>query len=222
MPRVLKPGRMPGVSGMSGAAARRLPPGRPPRAITRTSAIERIPSSAAARTTSNREYRAVDEDTMKLGLLMEAAQANQKVAEASLKKLKAAANDLAAAVRDEVRHVLQEELHCLAADSKRASDALHAVRRAANIRIALWSVGMTMLCSVIPLALACWIIPSRTEITVLRAKHAELASKIAELEERGGRMDLRRCGDGARLCVRVDRKAPAYGEKSDYLIVGGY
>jgi hypothetical protein len=57
---------------------------------------------------------------------------------------------------------------------------------------------------------------------VLRTKHDELASKIALLEERGGRVDLRRCGDGARLCIRVDRQAPVYGEKSDYLIVRGY
>jgi hypothetical protein len=164
----------------------------------------------------------MDDDTMKLGLLMEAAQANQKAAEAGLKKLKAAANDLAAVVRDEVRRVLAEELQSLAADSRRASEALHAVRRAANVRVVLWSVGMTTLCSIVPLGLACWILPSRAQIATLRARHDELATRIAELEERGGRIDLRHCGDGARLCVRVDRKAPMYGEKSDYLIVGGY
>jgi hypothetical protein len=86
----------------------------------------------------------------------------------------------------------------------------------------VWSIGMTTLCSVIPLSLACWIIPSRSEISALRARHDELATKIANLEQRGGRIDLRRCGDGARLCVRVDRKAPTYGEQSDYLIVRGY
>jgi hypothetical protein len=164
----------------------------------------------------------MDDTTMKLGLLMEAAQAQQKAAESSLRKLKAATNDLAAIIREEVHRVLVEELHSLAADSKRASDALHAVRRAANVRILAWSIGMTSLCSAIPLALACWIIPSRSEIAALRTRHAQLATQIANLEERGGRIDLRRCGDGARLCVRVDRKAPMYGEQSDYLIVRGY
>jgi hypothetical protein len=81
---------------------------------------------------------------------------------------------------------------------------------------------MTVICSAIPLLLACWIIPSRAEIAALRTKHDELATQIASLEERGGRIDLRRCGDGARLCVRVDRKAPTYGEQSDYLVVRGY
>lgn len=164
----------------------------------------------------------MDDTTMKLGLLMEAAQAHQKTAESSLKKLKATANDLAGIVRDEVRHVVIEEFQSLAADSKRASDALHEVQHAANVRALVWSVGITTLCSAIPLLLTCWIIPSRAEISALRAKHDELATKIASLEERGGRIDLRRCGDGARLCVRVDRKAPTYGAQSDYLVVRGY
>jgi uncharacterized protein YPO0396 len=164
----------------------------------------------------------MDDTTMKLGLLMEAAQAHQKTAESSLKKLKAATNELATVVRDEVHRVVMEELHSLADESKRASDALRAVRRTANVRALMWSVGTTLLCSAIPLALACWVIPSRAEIAALRARHDELATQIANLEKRGGRIDLRHCGDGARLCVRVDRKAPIYGEQSDYLIVRGY
>ncbi|HEV7443580.1 MAG TPA: hypothetical protein VGO18_13380 [Steroidobacteraceae bacterium] len=164
----------------------------------------------------------MDDTTMKLGLLMEAAQANQKAAESSLRKLKAATNELATVVREEVHRVVLEELHSLAADSRRASDALRAAGRAANVRALVWSVGTTMLCSAIPLVLACWIIPSRAEIAALRAKHDGLATQVEDLEKRGGRIDLRHCGDGARLCVRVDRKAPIYGEQSDYLIVRGY
>jgi hypothetical protein len=164
----------------------------------------------------------MDDTTTKLGLLMETAHAHQKAAESTLRKLKVAANELAGVVRDEVHRVVREELHSLAADSKRASDALHAARRAANVRTAIWSVGITTLCSVIPLFLACWTLPSRAEIVALRAKRDALANQIASLEQRGGRIDLKRCGDGARLCVRVDRKAPIYGDQSDYLIVRGY
>ena len=164
----------------------------------------------------------MDETTMKLGLLMEAAQTNQRVAESSLKKLKTATNELATVVREEVRRVAAEELQSLALDSRRASQALQEVRRAANMRALVWSVGITTLCSIIPLGLACWVLPSRNEISSLRATHAELATEIANLEQRGGRIDLRRCGAGGRLCVRVDRKAPVYGEQSDYLVVRGY
>jgi hypothetical protein len=164
----------------------------------------------------------MDETAMKIGLLMEAAHAHHKAVETSLKRLKATTNDLTGIVRDEVRRVVTEEFQSLATDSKRASDALHEVQRAANIRALIWSIGMTTLCSAIPLLLSCWIIPSRAEIAALRTKHDELATKIASLEEHGGRIDLRRCGDGARLCVRVDRKAPTFGEQSDYLVVRGY
>ena len=41
------------------------------------------------------------------------------------------------------------------------------------------------------------------------------------LEQQGGRIDWRHCGEAARLCVRVDRKAPTYGEKADYYVVAG-
>ena len=159
---------------------------------------------------------------MQLGLLMEAAQAHQKAAESTLRKLKASTTDLASQVRDEVRAVLTEQLHSLASDSKRAAAALREVQRAANVRALAWSLGITTLCSAIPLFLACWLLPSRGEIAALRAKHDELATQIASLEERGGRIDLRHCGNGARLCVRVDRKAPTFGEQSDYLVIRGY
>ena len=159
---------------------------------------------------------------MQIGLLMEAAQTHQKSAESTLRKLKATTNDIAVIVRDEVRSVIVTELQSLEADTKRASNALREVQRAATLRVLIWSVGITALCSGIPLLLACWLIPSHGQIAVLRARHDELATQIASLEERGGRIDLRRCGAGARLCVRVDRKAPTYGEQSDYLVVRGY
>jgi hypothetical protein len=164
----------------------------------------------------------MDEGALKLGLFMEAAHANQRAAESSLRKLKAFANDLASVVRDEVHSTLTAELQSLAQDSKRASDALHALQRTATIRAFAWSVCITLLCSAIPFALAYWIMPSRAEIAALRVKHDELAAQIARLEQSGALIDLRRCGEGGRLCVRVDRKAPIYGEQSDYLIVRGY
>ena len=164
----------------------------------------------------------MEDVTMQLGLLMEAAQAQQRAADSSLKKLKSVMNELAGIIREEAHRVLIEELHSLEADSRRACEALHRVRRAADIRLLTWSIGVTALCSLIPLGLACWIIPSHSEIVTLRATHRELAARIADLQKQGGRIDLRRCGDGGRLCVRVDRKAPMYGEQSDYLIVRGY
>ena len=164
----------------------------------------------------------MEDQTMKLGLLMEAAQANQKLADASMRKLKAFSQELLDAMRDEVHRLLLQELQSLAGDSRRASEALRDVRRVANIRVGVWSLGLTLLCSAIPLGLTYWMIPSQAEITTLRARYNGLRSNVAALEERGGRIDLRRCGEGERLCVRIDRSAPAYGEKADYLVVKGY
>jgi hypothetical protein len=67
-----------------------------------------------------------------------------------------------------------------------------------------------------------WLLPSQSELATLRSKRDELASNVARLEQRGGRIDLRRCGGTDRLCVRVDRKAPVYGEAADYFVIRGY
>jgi hypothetical protein len=164
----------------------------------------------------------VEDQTMKLGLLMEAAHAQQTLAASSLEMLKAHVRDLDDIVREEIRRTLVEELEVLGNDSRRAAESLRSLRRAANLRVALWSIGVTTLCSAIPLGEAWWILPSPAEIAALRATRDELASTVAALERHGGRIDLRRCGSGNRLCVRVDRKAPPYGEAADYLVVHGY
>lgn len=164
----------------------------------------------------------MDDETMKVGLLMEAAQSHQKLAEASLRKLKAHTHDLDNLVREEIRRTVVDELQALAADSQRAVDALQRLRRAANARVALWSVGITASCSALALGLAWWVLPSQSEISALRTKRDEFAVAIERLGKQGGRIDLRRCGIEQRLCVRVDRKSPAYGTSADYFVVQGY
>jgi hypothetical protein len=72
------------------------------------------------------------------------------------------------------------------------------------------------------LLLLSWWLPAPGQIAALRAEQEQLATSVARLTASGGRIDLRHCGDSARLCVRVDRRAPAYGEQSDYLVVRGY
>jgi hypothetical protein len=73
----------------------------------------------------------------------------------------------------------------------------------------------------IALFIAWWVLPTRAEIARLRTERDELVSNIAALNQRGARVDLRRCGAG-RVCVRVDLSAPRYGESSDYMVVKGY
>jgi hypothetical protein len=86
----------------------------------------------------------------------------------------------------------------------------------------LWSTLAALVPGIIVALILWWWLPSPAQIAALRSQHAQLAAAVARLSGGGGRIDLRRCGDASRLCVRIDRHAPAYGEQSDYLIVQGY
>lgn len=165
---------------------------------------------------------ALSEEAMRLGLLVEAAQAQQRLGEESLQRLAAHMRDLDAIVRDEVQRTVAESIGNVAGESRRAAESLQRLRRAANLRTLLWTVSIAMICSGIAMGEAWWLLPSRREIAALRARRDVLAADISRLKQRGGLMDVRTCGAQARLCVRVDRTAPAYGAGADYLIVKGY
>jgi uncharacterized protein involved in exopolysaccharide biosynthesis len=168
------------------------------------------------------ELEAMDEHTMKFGLLMESAQAHQKLAEAHLEKLRAHTQDLDGVVRDEIRRTLIDELQAVTAESERAARALRAMKHAVNMRGVAWNVGIALICAAIPATVAHFLLPSPADISALRMQRDALAKSIASLEQRGGRIEWKSCGDPARLCVRVDRKAPVYGEKADYYVAKGY
>jgi hypothetical protein len=163
-----------------------------------------------------------DDSTMKFGLLMESAQAHQKLAETHLEELRAHTRDLDGVVRDEIKRTLIEELQMLSVESKRATEALRRIRRSATVRVGVFSLLTAVLCAGIPAAIMRWALPSRSDVAALQARRDQLAANVAALERRGGRIDWRRCGEMTRLCVRVDRKAPAYGEKADFYVVAGY
>jgi hypothetical protein len=166
--------------------------------------------------------QAMDEATTKFGLLMESAQAHQKLAETHLDKLRAHTQDLDGVVRDEIRRTLVEELQMLTAESRRAAEVLGRIRRSIGLRVAVSIIAVAILCTGIPVAITRWLLPSESDIAGLQVRRDELTASIAALERRGGHIELRHCGETARLCVHVDRSAPAYGEKADYYIVKGY
>jgi hypothetical protein len=55
----------------------------------------------------------------------------------------------------------------------------------------------------------------------LKAELVQLRAQSDAWVKRGGRAKLEKCGDLARLCVRVDKKL-VYGEKGDYFVLSGY
>ncbi|NJP03469.1 hypothetical protein HBH25_21775 [Pseudomonas sp. hsmgli-8] len=62
-------------------------------------------------------------------------------------------------------------------------------------------------------------VPSAQEI-------ADLKSTVADLEQRGGRIQLTNCGDTRRLCAKVNLKAKVngdtYGKDGEWMILQGY
>ena len=159
---------------------------------------------------------------MQAGLLMEAAQSQQRLADTSLKKLKTQIGELAELVREEVRQTMVQELQGIASDSRHAADALRRLRRAAGVNLLIWSVAITSVCVLLALAIVWWVLPSRAEIAALRARRDDLALAVASLERQAGKVAWRRCGAEQRLCVQIDRRAPAFGDAADFLIVKGY
>ena len=163
----------------------------------------------------------MDQDSVKLGLLMETAERQQKLAEAAIDKLNERTQGLEAVVRDQIRRAVVDEIKVVKLETQSAVEALQRVKRAANARVTLWTIGLTAISAGIALFVAWRILPTRAEIAALRTERDELASNVAVLNQRGARADLRLCGTG-RLCVRVDMNATRYGEQRDYYVIRGY
>ena len=159
---------------------------------------------------------------MKIGLLMESAQAHQKLVEQSLTSLRSHTQDLDAVVRDAIARTLTREIQEMTAECNRASHALRDMKRAAGLRFFLWNIGVVLVCTLVPVVMVNFMLPSATEIDALRERRDSLAMNVARLERVAGKAQWRECGDIPRLCIRVDRKAPVFGEQSDYFVVKGY
>jgi len=67
-----------------------------------------------------------------------------------------------------------------------------------------------------------WYVPSVSDLQALRAEKAQLTASIADLKQRGGRLQISHCGPEKRLCVAVDDYAGIYGKAGDYRIAKGY
>ena len=138
----------------------------------------------------------MDQDSVKLGLLMETAQTHQKLAEAAIDKLSQHTQSLEAALKVQIERALVDALRTVHAEAQGAVEALRKMKRAANARLTLWTLGLTATSAAIALFVAWWVLPTPAEIARLRTERNKLASDIAVLNQRGARADLRRCGTG--------------------------
>ena len=162
------------------------------------------------------------EETLQAGLLMESAQTHQAMVTENLQRLQSHIRDLDTVVRDEIRRTLLEELQAVSIESQRAVRALQRASVSAGGRIA-WLLHLGLLLAVLmPAGVLIYRAPSPSELAALRAQRTELEEAVRRLREQGGQVEWRRCGDARRLCVRVDRKSPWFGDQSDFVIVRGY
>jgi hypothetical protein len=160
--------------------------------------------------------------TLELGLLMQAAQAHQELADRSLARLETHAEGLDDVVREEIRRTFIAEFGVLLEEAGKATEALGRLRGTAARHFTAIGLVLAALPAAAALLLLWHFIPSAAQLASLRTQRAQLLSNIAQLHAAGAHIELRRCGPAQRLCVHVDRRAPAYGDAADYLIVNGY
>jgi hypothetical protein len=166
--------------------------------------------------------RALDDEALKIGLLMESAQTQQQLAQSHLEQLHTHVQELDGVVREVIRRTLIEEFQGLAAEAAQASRALRRLRRAAAIQVLLWSAALLALTVLLVPVVLGRVLPSASELARLRAERDRLSAQIDRLGQAGARIQWQRCGERHRLCVRIDRHAPAFGEHADYYVLDGY
>ncbi len=110
-------------------------------------------------------------------------------------------------------------LQGVTARAEQAEESLHQAASSISWKwAAIWALtGCVLLASIVGLSML--LVPSPTEIVDMRAN-------AADLEARGGKVQLSVCGDSKRLCARIDPKAEKgdqYGQNGQrWMILHGY
>lgn len=115
----------------------------------------------------------MDQDSVKLGLLIETAERHQKLAAAAITTLSEQTQGLEAMVRDQIRRAVVEEMKTVRAETQSAVEALQSVKRAANARVTLWTLGLTAISVGVALFVAWCVLPTPAEIAALRTERDE-------------------------------------------------
>ncbi len=151
-----------------------------------------------------------------LSQILETVHAQQSSIKGVLETLETRARDLDSTLGEAVQRAFMD------AAGLRAAEKLSQVHRATGIRFARWSFGIVSACALVPTLLSWMLMPSPAQVLQARQTLEQLSTRVAQLSREGGRMDLRHCGAANRLCVRVDRKLPFYGDSADFMVVRGY
>jgi hypothetical protein len=157
-----------------------------------------------------------DGGSLEAGRMLETVHALQAQLHGMLANLETRSRDLDAAVGEAVQRALLQPA------SMQASEKLLQMHRASAVRFARWTFGVVSGCALLPALLSWMLMPSRSQLLQARHTYDELTIAVAQLAREGGRIELKHCGAKSRLCVRVDRKSPFYGESGDFVVIEGY
>lgn len=173
----------------------------------------------------------LDPQTIKAGLLMEAAEAHQQIAVAALKRLDAATRTLEPSVRDAVEQVVAQtakaEFAQLRSEVLRTSQAMQSVRSGMTWNLGLLACTMAVVAAVtmvggIYLLGGFSSVASAAELAAAQRLRGDPAV-LAEVARRGLKVDVAFCGDARgenrRLCVKVDPKTGGYGPRKDHMVL---
>ena len=159
---------------------------------------------------------------LKIDALIDAADAAQARALEAIDALNATRAGLQQAVAQAARLSTQEALKSLHSELERAQRIVIDLQRLSLWRAAWQHVMVALVAIVITLVAVSWYVPSVGDMQALRAEKAQLAASIADLEQRGGRLQISHCGPERRLCVAVEDYAGIYGKAADFRIAKGY
>jgi hypothetical protein len=151
-----------------------------------------------------------------LDRILETVHAQHTQLHGMLASLESRSRDLDASVGDAVQRALLQPA------GLRAVEKLTQLHQASSIRVARWAFGVVSACALVPALLSWMLMPSRAQMLQARQTFEQLSSAVAQLSREGGRIELRHCGATNRLCVRIDRKSPLYGESADFMVLNGY
>src|ERR1700757_1899192 len=100
----------------------------------------------------------MEDETLKLGLLMEAAQAQQTLAATTLDRLREHTAGIDAIVRQEIRATLLEELQAFDEDSPKAGGALPRLPRDSKPRLVRVERLVLSVAALLPGGIAWWLL----------------------------------------------------------------
>lgn len=166
-----------------------------------------------------------DEDPdpeLKIAALMDALDQEHTRVRAAMEALNAAIPRMQQAVLQAARASAQEAFDGLQGELERAQRVMIDLQRLSLWRAAWQHAMVALVAIVITLVAVSWYVPSVSDMQALRTERSHLEASIADLEQRGGKLQISHCGPERRLCVAVQDYAGIYGKAGDYRIAKGY